>query len=101
MLLVLRELKRSCVSRGGGDGTKRISGFIPFSQPKRYYGHRHTQVMDKGTVVIRVSPEGQGTQESRYQEGCVSQRLTDGRGWEKVAEKMQREEEEPSSPFYR
>lgn len=89
------------MSRGGGDGTKRISGFIPFSQPKRYYGHRHTQVMDKGTVVISVSPEGQGTQESKYQEGCVSQRLTDGRGWEKVAEKIQREEEEPSSPFYR
>lgn len=52
-------------------------------------------------MVIRVSPERQGTQESRYQEGYVSQRLTDGRGWENVAEKIQREEEEPSSPFYR
>ena len=36
--------------------------------------------VEKGTMVGRVSPEGQEAQESRYHQGCVNQRLTGGRG---------------------
>lgn len=39
-------------------------------------------------------------EESRYQSGHVSQSLTDGRGWETVADKRQREKEKLSYPVH-
>lgn len=75
-------------------GTKRKSSFFPFRQPTRYYGHRYTQVCEPG------ENGGQGTQKSRHQQGCVSQRLTSGWRWEKVRKKRQREEEGPSYPAH-